>query len=98
MKVVLLDENADAEYTTVWLTPSARIYSLPKNIPDYPTYIGLMEQSIKDGSLLTFTLDTQDSSIITSAARGVQPAPSSNGEKAVQVPQPVSSPKDPIQE
>jgi hypothetical protein len=98
MKVVLLDENADAEYTTVWLTPSARIYSLPKNIPDYPTYIGLMEQSIKDGSLLTFTLDTQDSSIITSVARGVQPAPSSNGEKAVQVAQPPSSPDYPIQE
>ena len=102
MAVVMVDENADAEYTTVWLTPSARIYSLPKNLPDYPTYIGLMEQSINDGSLLTFTLDTQNSSqgfsIIKNVVKGVQPTSSSNGEKAVQVAQPVSSPEDPIQE
>jgi len=94
MQVVMVDENADAEYTTVWLTPSERIYKLAKNIPDYKTYIGLMEQSKKDGSLLTFTLDTQDSSqgfsIIKNVVKGVQPASSSNEEKAVQVPQPSS--------
>jgi len=66
MQVILVEENANAEYATVWLTPSARIYTLGKNIPDYKSYIGLMEQSKKDGSLLTFTLDTQDSSIIKS--------------------------------
>jgi hypothetical protein len=96
MQVVMVDENADAEYATVWLTPSARIYTLAKNIPEYTTYIGLMEQSIKDGSFLTFTLDTQDSpqgySIIMSVAKGVQPTPSSDGEKAVPVAQPVPSP------
>ena len=96
MQVTMVDENAHAEYATVWLTPSARIYTLPKNIPDYKTYIGLMEQSRKDGSFLTFTLDTQDSSqgfsIITSVVKGVQPTPSPDGEKAVQVAQPVASP------
>ena len=96
MQVVMVDENAHAEYATVWLTPSARIYTLAKNIPEYKTYIGLMEQSIKDGSFLTFTLDTQDSSqgfsIIKNVVKGVQPASSSNGEKAVQVTPPVSSP------
>nr|WP_320160090.1 hypothetical protein [uncultured Methanoregula sp.] len=90
MQVIMVDEKANAEYATVWLTPSARIYTLPKNIPDYKTYIGLMEQSKKDGSLLTFTLDTQDSSIITSVVKGVQPTSSSNEEKAVQVAQPSS--------
>jgi hypothetical protein len=65
-------------------------------MPDYKTYIALMEQSIKDGSFLTFTLDTQDSSqgfsIIKNVVKGVQPTSSSNGEKAVQVTPPVSSP------
>jgi hypothetical protein len=65
MKVVNMEENADAEYTTVWLTPSARIYKLAKNIPEYQRYIDLMEKSKKDGSLLTFTLATDDSSLIT---------------------------------
>ncbi|MFA5267627.1 MAG: hypothetical protein WC379_06615 [Methanoregula sp.] len=92
MQVVMVDENAHAEYTTVWLTPSARIYTLAKNIPDYQTYIGLMEQSIKDGSFLTFTLDTRDSSIITSVVKGVQPTSSPDEEKAVQLAQPVSPP------
>jgi hypothetical protein len=96
MQVIMVDENAHAEYTTVWLTPSARIYTLAKNIPEYKTYIGLMEQSIKDGSFLTFTLDTQDSSqgfsIIKNVVKGVQPASSSDEEKAVQVAQPVSPP------
>jgi len=92
MQVVMVDENTQAEYATVWLTPSARIYTLAKNIPDYKSYIGLMEQSRKDGSLLTFTLDTQDSSIIKSVVKGVQPTYSPNEEKAVQVTQPVSSP------
>jgi hypothetical protein len=92
MQVILVDENAHAEYATIWLTPSARIYKLAKIIPDYRTYIGLMEQSRKDGSLLTFTLDIQDSSIITSVVKGVQPTSSSHEEKAVQVTQPVSSP------
>jgi len=96
MQVVMVDENADADYTTVWLTPSARIYKLPKNMPDYKTCIGLMEQSRNDGSLLTFTLDTQDSpqgfSIIKSVAKGVQPTSSLNEETAVPVAQPVSSP------
>jgi hypothetical protein len=94
MQVILVDENADADYTTVWLTPSERIYKLAKNIPDYKTYTGLMEQSRKDGSLLTFTLDTQDSSqgfsIIKSVVKGVQPTSSSDEEKAVQVAQPSS--------
>ena len=94
MQVVMVDENAHAEYTTVWLTPSARIYTLAKNIPDYQTYIGLMEQSRKDGSFLTFTLDTQDSpqgfSIIKSVVKGVQPASTPDEEKAVQVAPPVS--------
>jgi len=98
MQVVMVDETADAEYTTVWLTPSARIYTLAKNMPDYTTYIALMEQSIKDGSFLTFTLDTQDSSqgfsIIKNVVKGVQPTSSPDGEKAVQVPQPVSSPDE----
>ena len=98
MQVILVDETANAEYTTVWLTPSQRIYTLAKNIPDYKTYIGLMEQSIKDGSFLTFTLDTQDSSqgfsIIKNVVKGVQPTSSPDGEKAVQVPQPVSSPDE----
>ena len=76
MQVIMVDENANADYTTIWLSPSARIYTLAKNIPDYKTYIGLMEQSKKDGSLLTFTLDTQDSSIIKSVVKGVQPASS----------------------
>jgi hypothetical protein len=66
MQVILVDENANAEYTTVWLTPSERIYKLAKNIPDYKTYIGLMEQSKKDGSLLTFTLASDDPAIIKS--------------------------------
>ena len=92
MQVILVDETANAEYATVWLTPSARIYTLGKNIPDYKTYIGLMEQSKKDGSLLTFTLDTQDSSIIKGVVKGVQPTSFSNEEKAEQVTQPVSSP------
>jgi hypothetical protein len=96
MQVIMVDENAHAEYTTVWLTPSARIYTLAKNIPEYRMYIGLMEQSIQDGSFLTFTLDTQDSpqgfSIITSVVKGVQPTYSSNEEKAVQVAQPVPPP------
>ena len=92
MQVIMVDENANADYTTIWLSPSARIYTLAKNIPDYKTYIGLMEQSKKDGSLLTFTLDTQDSSIIKSVVKGVQPTSSSNEEKAVQVAQPASSP------
>jgi len=96
MQVVMVDEDTHAEYTTVWLTPSARIYTLAKNMPDYETSIGLMEQSIKDGSFLTFTLDTQDSSqgfsIIKSVAKGVQPTYSSNGEKAVPIAQPVSPP------
>ena len=96
MQVAMVDEHAHAEYTTVWLTPSARIYTLAKNIPEYKMYIGLMEQSRKDGSFLTFTLDTQDSSqgfsIIKSVVKGVQPASSSDEEKAVQVAQPVSSP------
>lgn len=96
MQVVMVDENAHAEYATVWLTPSARIYTLAKNIPEYKTYIGLMEQSIKDGSFLTFTLDTQDSSqgfsIIKNVVKGVQPTSSPNGEKAVQVAQPASPP------
>jgi hypothetical protein len=90
MQVAMVDEDAQAEYATVWLTPSERIYRLEKNIPDYPAYIGLMEQSRKDGSLLTFTLDTQDSSIIRSVVKGVQPASSLPEEKAVQVAQPVS--------
>ena len=94
MQVAMVDEQAHAEYTTVWLTPSARIYKLAKNIPDYKTYIGLMEQSRKDGSHLTFTLDTQDSSqgfsIIKSVVKGVQPASSPDEEKAVQVAPPVS--------
>jgi hypothetical protein len=92
MQVIMVDEHADADYTTVWLTPSERIYKLAKNIPDYKSYIALMEQSRKDGSLLTFTLDTQDSSIITSVVKGVQPTSSSNEEKAAQVTPPVSSP------
>ena len=96
MQVVMVDEHADAEYTTVWLTHSERIYKLAKNIPEYKTYIGLMEQSIKDGSFLTFTLDTQDSSqgfsIIKSVVKGVQPASSSDEEKAAPIAQPVSSP------
>jgi hypothetical protein len=96
MQVIMVDENADADYTTVWLTPSARIYTLAKNIPEYKTYIGLMEQSKKDGSFLTFTLDTQDSSqgfsIIKSVVKGVQPPSSSDKEKEVQVAQPVSPP------
>ncbi|PKG32029.1 hypothetical protein [Methanoregula sp.] len=96
MQVVMVDENAHAAYATVWLTPSARIYTLAKNIPEYKSYIGLMEQSIKDGSFLTFTLDTQDSSqgfsIIKNVVKGVQPTSSPNGEKAVQVPQPASPP------
>jgi len=66
MQVIMVDENANAEYTTVWLTPSERIYTLAKNIPDYQTYIGLMEQSKKDGSLLTFTLASDDPTIIKS--------------------------------
>ena len=90
MQVVMVDENANAEYATVWLTPSARIYTLAKDIPDYKTYIGLMEQSIKDGSFLTFTLDPQDFSTITSVVKGVQPTSSPEEEKAVQVPQPSS--------
>jgi hypothetical protein len=69
MKVIMVDENADAEYATVWLTPSARIYKLAKNIPDYQSYIGLMEQSRNDGSLLTFTLDSDDPTIITSVRK-----------------------------
>ena len=89
MQVVMVDENANAEYATIWLTPSARIYTLGKKIPGYKTYIGLMEQSKKDGAFLTFTLDTQDSSqgfsIIKSVVKGVQPTPSPNEEKAVQV-------------
>lgn len=96
MQVVMVDEKANSDYTTVWLTPSARIYTLAKNIPEYKTYIGLMEQSKKDGSFLTFTLDTQDSlqgfSIITRVVKGVQPPSSSDEEKAVQVTAPVSSP------
>ena len=88
MQVIMVDENADADFTTVWLTPSERIYQLPKNSPDYKTSLGLMEQSRKDGSLLTFTLDTQDSSIITRVVKGVQPASTVNEEKAVQVMQP----------
>ncbi|MDO9549414.1 MAG: protease inhibitor I42 family protein [Methanoregula sp.] len=66
MQVIMVDENANAEYTTVWLTPSQRIYTLAKNIPDYKIYIGLMEKSKKDGSLLTFTLATDDPSVIKS--------------------------------
>jgi hypothetical protein len=89
MQVIMVDENVNADYTTVWLTPSERIYKIAKNIPEYKTYIGLMEQSRKDGSLLTFTLDTQDFSIIKSVVKGVQPTSSSNEEKAVQVTQPV---------
>jgi hypothetical protein len=96
MQVVMVDEDAHAEYTTVWLTPSQRIYTLAKNMPDYKSYIGLMEQSRKDGSFLTFTFDTQDSSqgfsIIKSVVKGVQPPSSPDEEKAVQVAQPVSSP------
>ncbi|MDO9324290.1 MAG: hypothetical protein Q7T80_04950 [Methanoregula sp.] len=92
MQVIMVDENANTEYATVWLTPSARIYTLGKNIPGYKTYIGLMEQSKKDGSLLTFMLDTKDSSIITSVVKGVQPTSSSHEERAVQVTQPASSP------
>jgi len=98
MQVVMVDEKANAEYATIWLTPSARIYTLPKNMPDYKTYIALMKQSIKDGSFLTFTLDTQDSSqgfsIIKNVVKGVQPTSSSNGEKAVQVAQPASPPDE----
>jgi hypothetical protein len=66
MQVIMVDENANADYTTVWLTPSERIYKLAKNIPDYRTYIGLMEQSKKDGTLLTFTLTSDDPAIIKS--------------------------------
>jgi cell division protein FtsI/penicillin-binding protein 2 len=66
MKVIMVDENANAEYATVWLTPSARIYTLAKNITDYKIYIDLMEKSKKDGSLLTFTLATDDPSVIKS--------------------------------
>jgi hypothetical protein len=66
MKVVLVDENANIEYATIWLTPSARIYKLVKNVPEYKEYLDLMKQSEKEGSLLTFTLDTEDSSIIKS--------------------------------
>jgi hypothetical protein len=90
MQVIMVGENASADYTTVWLTPSERIYKLAKNIPDYQTYIGLMEQSRKDGTFLTLTLDTQDYSIIRSVVKGVQPTSSSDEEKAVQVPQPSS--------
>jgi hypothetical protein len=92
MQVIMVDENAHADYTTVWLTPSERIYKLAKNTPDYKRYNGLMEQSRKDGSLLIFTLDTQDSSIIRSVVKGVQPTSSPDEEKAVQVTPPVSSP------
>jgi hypothetical protein len=66
MKVIMVEENANAEYATVWLTPSARIYTLAKNITDYKIYIDLMEKSKKDGSLLTFTLATNDPSVIKS--------------------------------
>lgn len=66
MQVAMVDENAHAEYATVWLTPSARIYKLAKNMPDYQNYIGLMEQSRNNGSLLTFTLDSDDTTIIKS--------------------------------
>jgi hypothetical protein len=66
MKVIMVDENANAEYATVWLTPSARIYTLAKNITDYTIYIDLMEKSKKDGSLLTFTLANDDPSVIKS--------------------------------
>lgn len=66
MQVIMVDENANAEYTTVWLTPSQRIYTLAKNNPDYKIYISLMEKSKKDRSLLTFTLATDDPSVIKS--------------------------------
>ncbi|MHB8163911.1 MAG: protease inhibitor I42 family protein [Methanoregula sp.] len=66
MQVIMVEENANAEYTIVWLTPSQRIYTLAKNIPDYKRYIGLMEKSKKDGSLLTFTLATDGTSVIKS--------------------------------
>ncbi len=69
MQVVLVDETADAEYATVWLTPSARIYKLAKNIPEYKTSIAFMKQSIKDGSFLTFTLASDDSTIIKSITK-----------------------------
>jgi hypothetical protein len=69
MKDINGDKKADAEYATVWLTPSARIYTLAKNIPDYKTYIGLMEQSKIDGSLHTFTPDTADPSVIKSISK-----------------------------
>jgi len=69
MQVILVDETAHADYTTVWLTPSERIYKLAKNIPDYKTYIGLMKQSRNDGSLLTFTLASNDSTIIKSITK-----------------------------
>lgn len=89
MQVVMVDEHANAQYATVWLTPSARIYTLEKNNPGYTTYIGLMEQSIQDGSFLTFTLDTQDPSqgfsIIKNVVKGVQPTSYPDEEKAVQV-------------
>jgi hypothetical protein len=66
MKVIMVDENANAEYAIVWLTPSARIYTLAKNITDYKKYIDLMEKSKKEGSLLTFTLANDDPSVIKS--------------------------------
>lgn len=65
MSVVNVAETGDTDYTTVWLTPSARIYKLAKNNPAYQRYRELMETSIKEGTLLTFTLATDDSSLIT---------------------------------
>jgi hypothetical protein len=60
MNVINVDENVNVEYATIWLTPSSRIYKLPKNIPEYDAYISLMKQSKNDGSLLNFTIAADD--------------------------------------
>ena len=56
LPVVLVDES-ESTYATIFLAISQRVYLLAKDTPKYKTYIDMMENSIAHQIPLTFTLD-----------------------------------------
>jgi hypothetical protein len=55
MPVISVDESENT-YATIWLTPSQRIYTLAKDVPNYKKYIEMMENSRANHIPLAFTL------------------------------------------
>ncbi len=73
MPVGNVDESENT-YATIWLTPSQRIYTLAKDVPDYKTYIDMMENSKVSHAPLTFTLAENSSTKIIKITKAPQKA------------------------